>query len=105
MMIVPENANGRPYREQFFSAARHLYRTMKYLVFVYVVGSALAIVALSLTTGLGSANFSLVFVFLAYGIAGLAAALFLYAFVQLAILACCAYGEWLCEQKQEGEPQ
>lgn len=104
-MTLPGRSNAKPYREQFFAAARHLYRTMKYLVFVYVVGSALAIVALSLTTGLGSANFNLAFVLSAYGIAALAAAIFVYAFVELVILACCAWGEWLCGQEQKGEPQ
>jgi hypothetical protein len=103
-MTKPESDNPQFYRQRFFSAARNLYRSMKCLVFVYVVGTALAIVALSLTSGLGSANVNLVLVFTAYGVAGLASAIFIYAFVQLMILACCAYGEWLCETKQGAKP-
>jgi uncharacterized membrane protein len=90
--------SNRPYRETFLQAASSLYRNMRYLVFIYVVGSALAIVAVAVTSSPGSQDFSLGIVFLAYGIAGLAAAIFLYAFIQLVVLACCAYGEWLCEQ-------
>ncbi len=104
-MRPPTHHNDTPYREQFFAAARGLLAMLKYLVFLYIVGSAIAVIALSMTTGLGSANFSLACVLGAYGVAALSAAVLLYAFVKLIILACCAYGEWLCEHKHEGEPQ
>ncbi len=95
--------NDRPYREKFFAAATYLYKALRYLVFVYVIGSALAIIVVAVTSGPGNANFSLALVFVAYGVAALAAAILLYAFVQVLILAGCAYGEWLCEQKEDGD--
>ena len=96
-----DSNNDTPYREKFFAAATHLYKALRYLVFVYVIGSALAIIAVAVTSGPGKANFSLALVFVAYGVAALAATILLYAFVQVLILACCAYGEWLCEQKED----
>lgn len=97
------SAENNSYGEKFFQAGKNLYNTMRYLVFVYIVGSALAITAVAITGSPGSANFSLSVVLVAYGVAGLAVAIFLYAFIQLLILACCAYGEWLCEQKSESD--
>ncbi len=91
----------KSYRERFFQAANNLYRHMHYLIFVYIVGSAFAIAAVAVTSSSGSEDFSLGIVLTAYGIASLAVAVFLYAFIQLLILACCAYGEWLCEQKSQ----
>ena len=95
------SGNNKPYRERFFQAANNLYRHMHHLIFVYVIGSAFAIAAVAVTGSPGSETFSLGIVLTAYGIASLAVAIFLYAFIQLLILACCAYGEWLCEQKSQ----
>ncbi len=100
-MARPNGNSDESYRQKFFAAATYLYKALRYLVFVYVLGSALAVVVLALTSGTGHPTFSLALVLGAYGVAGLAGAVFLYAFVQLLILACCAYGEWLCEQKEE----
>ncbi len=98
-MALGNSDSGSTYRDKLYVSATGLYRGMKYLVFVYVIGSALAVMALALTSGPGAANFSLASVLAAYGVAGLAAALFLYALVQVVILACCAYAEWLREDK------
>ena len=100
-MALLNSSNDRPYREKYFAAATYLYKALRYLVFVYVIGSALAIIAVAVTSGPGNASFSLALVLVAYGVAALAAAVFLYAFLQVLILACCAYGEWLCEQKED----
>ena len=93
----------KSYGERFFQAAQGLYNGMRYLVFIYVIGSGLAIAAIAVTSSPGSENFSLSVLLVAYGIAGLAVAIFLYAFIQVIILACCAYGEWLCDQKSQAD--
>ena len=100
-MALLNSSNDRPYREKFFASATYLYKALRYLVFVYVIGSALAITAVAATSEPGKASFSLGLVLVAYGVAALAAAILMYAFVQVLILACCAYGEWLCEQRED----
>lgn len=98
MSLFDTSEDERPYREKFFDAAVNLHNNLKYLVFFYVIGSAFAVIAMSLSPGPGRADFSLGSVLIAYGIAALALVIFLYAFIKTLILACCAYGEWLCEE-------
>lgn len=100
-MAFDNSANGRPYRERLYSAAVGLSRNLRYLVFIYVLGTALAVMAVAYGSSEAERGLSLGFVLVAYGIAALAAAIFLYAFVQLAVLACAAFGEWLCEQHED----
>ncbi|MFP3904146.1 MAG: hypothetical protein ACLFWB_07910 [Armatimonadota bacterium] len=98
MSLFDTSEDDRPYREKFFDAAISLHHNLKYLVFFYIIGSAFAVIAMSTSPGPGSADFSLASVLIAYGIAALALVIFLYAFIKTLILACCAYGEWLCEE-------
>ena len=73
-MAILNSGDDRPYREKYFAAATYLYKALRYLVFVYVIGSALAIIAVGVTSGPGNASFSLGLVLVAYGVAALAAA-------------------------------
>lgn len=92
------SSDERSYRKEFFDAAVGLRNGLKYLVFVYLVGSAVAVIALAQSQSTAAPGFSLAHVLMGYGLAALALAIFLYAFVKLMILACCAYGEWLVEE-------
>jgi hypothetical protein len=102
-MAFDNSANGRPYRERLHSAAVGLHKNLRYLVFIYVLGTAVAVIAVAYSSGEARHGLSLGFVLVAYGIAALAAAIFIYAFVQLAVLACAAFGEWLCEQHMDDD--
>ena len=97
-MAADNSGNGRPYREKLYCAAVGLHRNLRYLVFIYVIGTALAAIAVACTSGATRPGLSLGFVLAAYGIAALAVAIFVYAFVQLALLSFCAFAEWLREQ-------
>ncbi len=88
----------RPYREKLYGAAVGLHKNLRYLVFVYVIGTALAGIAMGFNCGGTRPTLSIGLVLAAYGVAALALAIFLYAFVQLALLSFCAYAEWLREQ-------
>ncbi|MFO7945957.1 MAG: hypothetical protein R6V19_04000 [Armatimonadota bacterium] len=101
MNLLDTSEDGRPYRQRFFDAAVSLHNNLKYLVFFYVIGSAFAVMAMTHSPGPGSADFSLASVLIAYGVAALALVIFLYAFIKTLILACCAYGEWLCEEPRQ----
>jgi hypothetical protein len=99
-MMLVNRSDGRAYSERFYDAAVGLVNCLKYLVFFYFVGSAFAVIALVESQAPGSPTFSLTGVLIGYGIAGLALAVFLYWFVKLIILGCCAYGEWRVERSE-----